>query len=181
MQIIAGKHKGRKLFTPLDRGVRPTAAKMREAIFNILINLKPLEDTIVLDLCCGTGSLGIEALSRGAAKAIFIDGSTEHLKLARNNITQIKEEERSVFLRANAIKLPKSQILCDIVFLDPPYNKKVADQALITLISEEWLKPKAIIVIEQDKREDLTYSLKDFQEITSRIYGNSKIILLERI
>ena len=128
MQIIAGIHKGRKLFTPTDKGVRPTASKMREAVFNILTNMNAIEDAKVVDLCCGTGALGIEAISRGAKLVVFIDGSNQHLQLARANIEQIKENDKAIFLRANAENLPKANQKFDLIFLDPPYHKKIADR-----------------------------------------------------
>lgn len=182
MRIISGKHKGRKLFSPQDKAVRPTASKMREAVFNILISNGSLTDkSIVLDLCCGTGALGIEALSRGASLAIFIDGSDKHLRLARANIEQCNEQDKSIILRANAEDLPKAQYQCDLVFIDPPYFKGVVNKALISLINENWLADKAVIAIELAKREDVTVPLEYFSILATRIYGNSKFILLEKL
>ena len=181
MRIIAGKHRGRTLLSPKDKGIRPTSSKMRESVFNILISMGCIEDAKVIDLCCGTGALGIEALSRGASRVVFIDGSSEHLKLAWQNICYLKEEEKSILIRAKAEDLPKAKDQYNLVFIDPPYFKKVADKALTSLIDKEWLAEKAIIVVEQAKIEDLAFSPEYYQEITTRIYGNSKITLLEKI
>lgn len=181
MRIIAGKHKGRNLLSPTDKGIRPTSSKIRESMFNILINLNAIEDSNVIDLCCGTGALGIEALSRGAAKVVFIDGSNQHLKIAYANIVQVNETEKSTILRANAEDLPQAREKFNLVFIDPPYFKKVADKALISLIEKDWLAEKAIILIEQDRREDLVFSTDHYQQVMERSYGNSKIILLERL
>jgi 16S rRNA (guanine966-N2)-methyltransferase len=181
MRIIAGKHRGRKLFSPSDNGVRPTAARMRESIFNILNNMGILEDAMVVDLCCGTGALGIEALSRGAKKVVFIDGSNQHLKLAWENISSLGEQEKSVMIRAAAEALPKAREQFNLLFIDPPYFKGIVDKALVSLLENDWLEKGAIIVIEMSKKEDVSFSLEHFQEIDQRLYGNSKIILLERI
>ena len=181
MRIIAGKHRGRNLLSPKDKGIRPTSSKMRESIFNILTSMNALEDAKIIDLCCGTGALGIEALSRGASQAIFIDGSSEHLKLAWANICSLKEEEKSILLRTKIEDLPKAKDQFNLVFIDPPYFKKLADQALISLSNKNWLAIGAIIAVEQARTEDLTFSLEHYQELSTRIYGNSKCTLLEKI
>lgn len=181
MRVIAGKHKGRTLLSPSDRGIRPTSSKSREALFNILLNMGILEDARVVDLCCGTGAIGIEAISRGAALVIFIDGSAEHLKLARQNIYSLGEQGKAIFIRSKAEDLPKAREQFNLIFIDPPYFKNVADKALMSLIERGWLTEGAIIVIEQAKTEDLIFSSEHYKEISKRIYGNSKFILLEKL
>jgi len=181
MRIIAGKHKGRNLLSPTGPGIRPTSSKTRASMFNVLSSRGLIEDAIVLDLCCGTGALGLEALSRGAKKVIFIDGSAPHLKLAWENICQFKEDERSTLIRAKAEYLPKAKEKCDLVFIDPPYSKGVANKALVSLINGEWLSDNAMILIELAKQEDLIFSETHYREITTKIHGNSKFILLEKI
>ncbi len=179
MRIIAGKYKGRNLLSPSDKGIRPTSSKIRESVFNILANLGILEGARVIDLCCGTGALGIEALSRGAAKVVFIDGSNQHLKLAWTNICHLNEQEKSIMLRAAAENLPQAKEEFDLVFIDPPYFKDVASKALSSLLHNGWLAKNSTIVIELSAKEDLIYSNENFQEISIRKYGNTKIILLE--
>lgn len=183
MRIIAGKHKGRNIISPTGPGIRPTSSKMREAMFDIIMSNGYIKDgeTKVVDLCCGTGALGLEALSRGAAKVIFIDGSREHLGLARQNIYNFAEQERSVVLRADAEKLLNAQDQFDLIFIDPPYLKGVASKALVALVEKKWLADKAIIVVELAKSEVLKFDDEKYGEITTRIYGNSKFILLERL
>ena len=180
MRIIAGKHKGKSLLSPKDDGVRPTSSKMREAMFNILISNGYLieDESKVLDLCCGTGALGLEALSRGALKAVFIDGSAEHLKLARKNIEHCKELEKSTLIRADAENLLNATDCFDLIFIDPPYFKGVANKALISLYEKGWLSAEAIIVVELSKRETLKIDEQKYQHITTRIYGNSQFIIL---
>jgi 16S rRNA (guanine966-N2)-methyltransferase len=181
MKIIAGKHRGRVLFSPTGDGVRPTSSKMRESIFNILMSMGIIENAKVIDLCCGTGALGIEAISRGAEKVVFIDGSNQHLKLAWENICSLNEQKRAIMLRSSAEKLPKAREEFNIIFIDPPYYKGVADKALVSLIEQGWVAKGAIIIVELSKREDLAFSAEDFQQIDIKKYGNSKIILLEKL
>ena len=183
MRIIAGKHKGRSIISPTGPGVRPTASKMREAMFNILISNGYLKEneSKVIDLCCGTGALGLEALSRGVAKVVFIDGSKEHLKLAKQNIDHFGEQDKSIVIRADAEKLLNAQDTFDLVFIDPPYFKGVANKALIALQARDWLADNAIIVVEMAKQEDLSFDIEKYSEISTRIYGNSKFILLEKL
>jgi len=172
MKIIAGKHRGRVLLSPKDKGIRPTSSKMRESIFNILSNMDVIEGAKVIDLCCGTGALGIESISRGALLVAFIDGSAEHLKLAWQNISHLNEQEKAILIRARAEDLPKAKDQFNLVFIDPPYFKNIADKALISLVDKNWLAEKAILVVEQAKIEDLRFSLEHYQEISVRIYGN---------
>jgi 16S rRNA (guanine966-N2)-methyltransferase len=180
MRIIAGKHRSRKIISPTGPGIRPTSSKMRAAMFDILISNGYLieNETKVVDLCCGTGALGLEALSRNVKKVVFIDASKEHLNLARQNIYSLGEEERSTILRSDAEKLRNANERFDLVFIDPPYNKGVANKALISLSNKGWLSENAIIVIEVDAREELLFDAEIFQEVTARIYGNSKFIIL---
>lgn len=178
MRIVAGKHRGRVILSPKTKGIRPTSSMMREAMFNILVNLNMVENSRVVDLCCGTGALGIEALSRGAQKVVFIDGSSEHLKLAWDNISSIGEQDNAVMLRAAVENLPKAREEFDLFFLDPPYFKGVADKALISLVENGWLAKDAMIAVELPLKEELKFDQKFFQEELNRKYGNSKLILL---
>lgn len=183
MRIIAGKHKGRRILSPSGKGVRPTSSKMRESMFNMLISRGYLreDETKVIDLCCGTGALGLEALSRGAALVVFIDGSREHLKLAKYNIAHFGEESKSIVLRANAEYLRMAQDSFDLVLIDPPYFKGVANKALSSLWEKGWLAENAAIMVELPEKENLLYDPSKYQEIVTRKYGNSKFILLEKI
>jgi 16S rRNA (guanine966-N2)-methyltransferase len=181
MRIIAGKHRGRILLSPNDKGIRPTSSMLREALFNVLESMQILENAKIMDICCGTGAYGIEAISRGASLALFIDGSGDHLNLAKQNILTLKEEDKAIFIRSRAENLPKAQMQFDIIFIDPPYFKKVADKALLSLLKQGWLHENSYIVVEQAKIEDLNYSTNDFKEIAKRIYGNSKFILLKKL
>ncbi|MCT4635358.1 MAG: 16S rRNA (guanine(966)-N(2))-methyltransferase RsmD [Rickettsiales bacterium] len=189
MRVIAGKHRGRPLLSPSDKGIRPTSSKMRSSLFDILSSGRFLnedgnsvvEGAKVVDLCCGTGALGIEALSRGASMVTFIDGSAEHLKLAWSNICYLKEEDKSTLIRIKAENLPKAKDKFNLVFIDPPYFKKIADKALISLINRDWLEKGAIMVVEQARIEDLSFSSEFYKELDVRVYGNSKFTILESL
>jgi 16S rRNA (guanine966-N2)-methyltransferase len=181
MRIIAGKNKGRNLISPEGAGVRPTSSKVRAAIFNVLENLNAIKEAKTLDLCCGTGALGLEALSRGAAKAIFIDGSAQHLKLAWNNALICKEQDKTTIIRADATNLPPAKEFVDLVFLDPPYFKDIPNKALSSLIDKNWLAKGALVMVETSKQEDLSFKPEDYITITIKFYGNSKFTLLERV
>ena len=189
MRIIAGIHRGRKLISSTGAGIRPTASKMRTAIFNILSSgsfikedgSNAIENAKVIDLCCGTGALGIESISRGAAKVVFIDGSSQHLKIAWENICQLDEQTKAIMIRAKAEYLPQARELFDLVFIDPPYFKGIANKALLSLIEKNWLANDAVIVVELPKQEDIIFNPEYYREIVTKNYGNSKFILLKRL
>lgn len=189
MKIISGIHGGRNLFPPEDKSVRPTSAKMRAAIFNILASgnfvdddgLSIINDARVLDICCGTGALGLEAISRGASKAVFIDGSSQHLKIAWQNICNLGEQEKSIILRCKAENLPKAREKFNLVFLDPPYNKNIIPKSLGSLIEKDWLEKDAIIFSEMGRTEDIVFVKDQFEQLDIRTYGNSKVIILKKL
>lgn len=177
MRVVAGKHRGRMIISPSGNGIRPTSDRTREAIFNVLSNLGAIEGSKALDLCCGTGALGIEALSRGAKSCVFVDGSAEHLKLAWHNITRLKEQDNVTMMRAFAEDLPEAKEQFNLVLLDPPYFKKIAEQALNSLLKKNWLKNYAIIVVELAKTEDILIPVP-LAVLNTKYYGNTKIIFL---
>ena len=176
MRVIAGAYKGRTL-APVKGRTRPTAAKVREAIFNILGSA--VAGARVLDLYAGTGALGIEALSRGARAAVFVEDHPEALQVLRRNL-------ESLGLLAQATVLPLAVLAAlkklasrsepfDLVFLDPPYGGVAAVATLAALGSSELLRPQARVVAEHSKRESLPalggrLTLKDL-----RRYGDTQV------
>jgi 16S rRNA (guanine966-N2)-methyltransferase len=183
MRIVAGRHRGRELTSPPDAAVRPTSDRARESLFNILEHgklapggLSPLRDARVLDGFCGTGALGLEALSRGAARATFIDNDTGVLKLARGNAQKLGEQTTTTFLQADATKPPAGQP-CNVVFLDPPYDKGLVDSTLAGLAARNWLAPGAIVVVETSLREDIG-PRDGFTRVDERRYGKAKLTFL---
>lgn len=183
MRIIAGTHKGRRIISPQGKAVRPTSSIMREAMFNIIISngyLVPGK-TKVMDICCGTGALGLEALSRGAEQVIFIDGSKQHLFLAKQNVNNFGESEKAKFIVARAEKLIQATDRFDLIFIDPPYEKLVADKALNALYEKNWLMEDSIIIVEMARSENLNYRKNYYREIETKIFGNSKFTILKNL
>lgn len=159
MRIISGKFRGKALLSPTDESIRPTADRTREAIFNILasrigVNLDGLK---VLDLFAGTGALGLEALSRGAASAVFVDTGAEARGIIRDHIEAFGAGGVAKLLRRDATDLGPAGTLgpFDLVFLDPPYGKGLGERALQSLAAGNWLAKGAIIVLEDSAEEEL--------------------------
>jgi 16S rRNA (guanine966-N2)-methyltransferase len=155
MRIISGKHKGRRIELPSDvsDNIRPTSDFAREAIFNILthgkfgLNGHSFIDKQVLDVFCGTGAFGLEALSRGAASVTFIDQSRESIAIAKHNAVRMKESEQAQFIIADATKLSTAKKQFSLIFLDPPYFSKLIPPTLKSLRAGGWIAPEALIVI----------------------------------
>jgi len=155
MRIVGGRHRGRRLTPPRDAALRPTADRVREALFNILTHAglatdgqAGLDGVAVLDACCGTGALGLEAISRGALSCIFLDITEPHLALARRNAETLGESGRCRFLRGDACRPPPAPYPCSLVFLDPPYRKGLVLPILAGLGAAGWYAPNALVVVE---------------------------------
>ena len=175
MRVIAGKHRGRKIESPEGNRVRPTSDMVRGAIFNILHNSTDWENTAVLDVCCGTGAFGIEALSRGAKFAGFIDSHRESIKYAEKNIAAIKEQTNAAIFCAAVEKLPRADREYNLVFIDPPYKTGLCDVALTALIKHGWIAHDATIVLELSEKEELK-SLELLDISRERFYGITKVV-----
>jgi len=186
MRIISGKHKGRKIEFPKEAAeiIRPTSDFAREAIFNILthgkhgLNGHTFMDKRVLDVYCGTGAFGLEALSRGAAHVTFIDQAREAIATARYNIGRIHEEDHADFIQANATQLSKARKPYDLVFLDPPYHKKLLPPTLVSLHAGGWVAEDGIVVIEHDEKEAVEIP-ESFIKVDERRYGRAVLELLK--
>lgn len=153
MRIVAGKFRGKQLLSPEDDSIRPTADRVRESVFNILASrVGPHFDGLaVLDLFAGTGALGLEALSRGAATVVFVDTGAEARGLIRDHIEAFGAGGVAKLLRRDATNLGPAGTMgpVDLVFLDPPYGQGLGTLALIALKSGGWLKPETILVLEE--------------------------------
>ena len=179
MRVIAGVFKGRKLVSPKGRDVRPTADRVKEAIFSIV---QPyLEDAIVLDLFAGSGALGIEALSRGAERVYFCDASPASLAALKQNLEACRLEDRQAIVLArdwhSAIASIKEK--CNLVFIDAPYNMCEHYSQILELLSEkDVLEEGAGIVIERSAPSG-SYALPEgFEKAKSKRYGNVGVDLL---
>jgi 16S rRNA (guanine966-N2)-methyltransferase len=153
MRIVAGKFRGKQLISPEDDSIRPTADRVRESVFNILANrLGPnLDGLHVLDLFAGTGAMGLEALSRGAANIVFVDTGAEARGLVRDHIEAFGAGGVAKLLRRDATSLGPAGTMgpVDLVFLDPPYGKGLGEQALVSMNEGGWLHTNTIIVFEE--------------------------------
>lgn len=192
MRIIAGKHRGRTIEVLAEKGLRPTTGKVREALFNLLKhgkfmkepdfiqddNPSLLEGRRVIDIFCGSGALGLEALSRGASHAVFVDQNTKVMALARSNAEKLHEEENCTFIRSDSTQLPKAVEPCMVAFLDPPYLSGLSHAGLKTLSANGWLERGAIVIVEQSKKEALKLP-PDFYLVDERFYNLTRISLLQ--
>src|SRR5437899_5213496 len=153
MRVVGGRLRGRSIASPASREIRPTADRLRESLFNILVHAygDPVSGARVLDLFAGTGALGLEALSRGAAFALFVDDGAEARALLRENVAALGLGGVSRIFRRNAAKLGAAHPLApfSLAFLDPPYGRGLADQALASARAGGWLAPAALIVVEE--------------------------------
>ncbi|MCK8483353.1 16S rRNA (guanine(966)-N(2))-methyltransferase RsmD [Aliiroseovarius sp. S2029] len=156
MRIIAGRYRGLGLANvgKGDAGahLRPTTDRVRESLFSMLTGGRfgdPISDARVLDLFAGTGALGLEALSRGAAHVTFVDDGRKALSLIRENIAKCRCSDETSVIKRDATRLGDGQPH-DLVFLDPPYGKGLGEKALTTAITGGWLAPDALIVWEED-------------------------------
>ncbi len=181
MRVTGGTLRGRNLSAPEGMGTRPTTDRVREALFNILIHHDwgeaigdPLDGAIVLDAFAGTGALGIEAVSRGAAFACFFEKDHKALRALHMNIEHLKLAEQTAILPADVTKPPKAHRPCSLIFLDPPYRKGLIPTALSALAEKGWLAPNAMLICETAKNEtrDMPASCELLLEKT---YGDTKI------
>jgi 16S rRNA (guanine(966)-N(2))-methyltransferase RsmD len=180
MRIISGTSKGRKLVTPRSQSLRPTSDRVKESIFNILQD--EIVGKVVLDLFAGTGNLGIEALSRGAKKTIFVEKGRQALRLIQRNLTQFGLEERSEILpkdanRAIGILKQKGESF-DLILMDPPYQKGLIQKTLMKLNSYPIYHKDSILVIEHDRREPLSTVMDGWNLIRQRRIGDTVISFL---
>jgi len=176
MRIIAGSLKGRPL-APVKGRIRPTAAKVREAIFNIIG--EAVREARVLDLFAGTGALGIEALSRGARDAVFVEEDIPALNVLRRNLETLGLEDRSRVLplsvHAALKKLAAQGEAFGLVFLDPPYGRDAAAAALRSLADSCLLQVRAWVVAEHSRRETLPETLDSLALYRLRRYGDTQV------
>ena len=185
MRIVGGSHRGRRLVAPPGEKVRPTSDRAREALFNILSHGAfaaegvPFAEKPVLDAFAGTGALGLEALSRGASEAVFIENDREALIGLRRNIAELDETTRSRVIAADATRPPRAPVPCAVAFLDPPYASGLAEPALSALAAAGWLLPDALAVAEVGAREPFM-APPGFVMLDQRVYGAARLIFLRR-
>ena len=181
MRIVGGRFRGRTLNAPKSQAIRPTADRLRESLFNILTHAygDPIGGTRVLDLFAGSGALGFEALSRGAAFALFVDDGAEARALLRGNVEALGVGGVSKVYRRDATKLGPVSPLdpFSLAFLDPPYGKGLAEQALLSAYAGGWLVSGAIVVVEE--AVDAGFKTPEgFEELERRAYDDTEFVFL---
>jgi 16S rRNA (guanine966-N2)-methyltransferase len=185
MRIIAGKHRHRPLLAPEGNAVRPTSDRARESVFDILAHGRFSEqdaclDAIVLDAFAGTGAFGLEALSRGARHASFIEKDREARKALQQNIAALGETTHAAIVNGDATRPTRATGACSLVFLDPPYSEDLATPALKALAQSGWIAKAALIVVEIAVKEDLEVP-ESFETLDERRYGAAKFLFLRAL
>ena len=187
MRIIGGKYKGLKLLPPDGNKIRPTSDRLKESLFSIISSNKykiKIDSSNVLDICSGTGSLGIEAFSRGAHSVIFIDKDYRSIELINKNIARLKIadqfKDNVKIIRDEATKALKDiNKVFQIVLIDPPYNTNITEKCLFKLKELNLINQQSYIFAESSKTEDFNYY--GYQILDLKIYGNSKLTILKLI
>lgn len=183
LRIISGSLRGKKLHTLPGKKIRPTADRLRESIFNILASR--IHKATVLDLFAGTGALGLEAISRGAERAVFIDNDRQALSVIARNIEACNFSNRAQIIRWDI----KRNLNClqafnppfDLVFIDPPYNQKTIHPALHNLFKSACLRSEACVVLEHSVDEPLENDLEAFEIVDQRKYGKTLVSFLNYV
>ena len=181
MRVVGGRLRSRPIAGPKSDGLRPTADRLREALFNILAHGygNPVIDARVLDLFAGTGAIGIEALSRGAAYVLFVDDGVVARALLRNNTESLGLGGTSRIFRRDATKLGPARPLepFTLAFLDPPYGKGLAERALVAAREGGWLKNDALVVVEEAVSAKFA-APEGYEELERRKYDDSELVFL---
>ena len=182
MRIVAGRFRGRALVAPEHDGLRPTSDRVRESVFNILlhgIEDFDLKSARVLDLFAGTGALGLEAMSRGAAFCLFVEDAADARALIRRNVEAFGLTGETRIFKRDATDLgPAGKNDCyDIAFLDPPYGNGLGEKALAGLASGGWLKPRGIAVFEERAGTEITVP-PAYEALDQRTWGDTEVRFL---
>ena len=181
MRVVGGRLRSRVIAAPKSDAIRPTADRLREALFNIIIHAyaDPVTGARVLDLFAGTGALGIEAISRGAAYALFVDDGVAARALLRGNVETLGLAGVTRIFRRDATKLGPAHPVqpFSLVFADPPYGKGLAEKALVSAHAGGWLTPEALIVVEE--AADAGFAAPEgFTELERRQYDDTEFVFL---
>lgn len=181
MRVVGGRLRSRPIAGPKAEGLRPTADRLREALFNILMHAygDPVTGARVLDLFAGTGALGIEAISRGAAFVQFVDDGLEARALLRQNTEALGLGGTTRIFRRDATKLGPAHPMepFSLIFLDPPYRKGLAEIALASAREGGWFKPEALVIVEEATNAKFK-APDDFEELERREYDDTELVFL---
>lgn len=181
MRIVAGSHKGRPLNAPKGRDTRPTSDRAREAMFNVLahgVDGPGLDGARVVDVFAGTGALGLEALSRGAAHCTFVESDPGAARILKDNIRTLGEGANAIVMQMKAAQVATPPAgPADYAFLDAPYDRGLTAPALAALAEHGWLKPGAVVLAEVGAREALDPPM-GFDVVKEKSYGAARAVFL---
>lgn len=187
MKLIAGKYKGRNLESPKTRTVRPMTNFAKQAVFSILEYwryVEPhsniLQGADVADCFCGTGAMGLEALSRGANSVTFVDKDPQVIKVVERNVEKIAPDDLVNIVTSDASRLPNSHKAFDVLFVTPPYGHQLAEPTLKSLQRQGWIKPGSVLIVEIGEKENLDVPTH-YQVLDERKYGAAKIFFLSAV
>lgn len=182
MRVVGGTLRGRPLEAPPDSAIRPTSDKVRQAVFNILASMGLPDGAVALDGFCGTGALGIEALSRGASHCHFLDRAAASLKLCARNLDRLGVRAAASLYQRDALQpgmAPGQGAAAGLFFLDPPYAKDLAMPAMTALLEGGWLASGAVGVIETEIGGAGAPG-PDFDLLDRRLYGDTSVLIVRR-
>lgn len=181
MRIIAGEKRGTKLYTLEGENTRPTLDRVKESLFNIIQS--EIRDCIFLDLFSGSGAIGLEAVSRGAKKAILCDNNKQAIQIIKKNIEKLGYKDKIELYQMQFNELiNKLNEKIDIIYLDPPYKTNYAIKTVELLLKKEILKTDSLIIIETDQVEELKEKLENLniEIIDERKYGRANLIFIQQ-
>ena len=186
MRIISGSARGRRLLSPKNSLIRPTADRVKESLFNILNGLIACYDNCrTLDIFAGTGNLGIEALSRGAAYAFFIDNHKESVALVIKNLRMLGFDDRGRVIEREALSalrsLDKMKAPFQLVFIDPPYRQGLAERVMQFLATSALIDGNSLVIVEISSNELLPTAFDNLREFDRRVYGDTAIVFFRRM
>ena len=184
MRIISGTNKGKRLYAPEGKGVRPTGDKIKEAVFNMIGPID--EESIVLELFAGSGSMGIEFLARGAKHCTFVDISNKSLNYVKKNLQLCNFTDKTEIIASDyekaIINLSKNNRKFDYIFADPPYGFSLCNKSLNAVLKYNILKYSGLLIIESEKQEKvIDNNALDVIEYKEKIYGRTKISLIRHL
>ncbi len=179
MRIIAGDKKGLILKSPKGTNTRPTSDKIKGSIFNIISNHITFTDKVGVDCFAGTGSLGLEFLSRGGKFCTFLDINNESIKAIKDNVEKTGYNSKSKVIKSNVFSFLNKGNKFDLFFIDPPYNQGLAQKIIDIIMELDLLTQEGLLVVETAKGEIIEISREDYKCVTERIYGDTKITIIK--
>lgn len=189
LRIVGGRLRGRRLVVPGGAGLRPTGERARESLFNVLLHRFQGRDGFsligarVLDVFAGTGALGLEALSRGAARVVFLENDRDSLAALAVNVAACEARGQTCILHSDARRPPRvagNEGAADLAFLDPPYDAPLASETLVALVAAGWLAPRALVCVETNATRPAPAWPEGFVLLDERRSGKARLTILRR-